>query len=232
MRLGRSSISLVVAMLGTLLLAGCGGGDSGNGIDKLSAKDALAKVKTATADVRSVHVKGTINQSGKPLSLDISVGKSAAQGAIGVGGGTMDLRLVDGVTYFRGDTKVFAAFGANPAQAGLAAGRWIKDTSATGPAGSFASFLDLQKLFDALLTPQGTIKTGGSASVNGKKAEILIDSSAEGGKLYVAETGAALPLRIERAGDNGGRVDFVDYNAAVSVDAPADAVDITQLGGG
>jgi len=231
-RLPRQSTSLVVAVLGALLISGCGGGGGGNGIDKLSADDALAKVKAATADVTSVHVKGTIQQSGKPLTLDVEVGSAAAEGSIGVGGGTMDLRFVDGVTYFRGDSKVFAAFGANPAQASLAADRWIKDTSSTGPAGSFAAFLDRKKLFDALLTPQGTVKTGGDASINGTKALVLVDSSAEGGKLYVAETGDALPLRIERTGDNGGRVDFLDYNADVSVDAPSGALDISQLGGG
>jgi hypothetical protein len=230
-RLPRRTPHLAVALLSAALVAGCGGGSSGNGIEKLSAKDALAKVKTATADVKSVHVKGTINQSGKPLTVDVSVGSAAAEGSIGVGGGTMDLRLVDGVTYFRGDSKVFAAFGANAAQASVAAGRWIKDTSSSGPAGTFSAFLDEKKLFDALLTPQGTISKGGSATVNGKKAVILIDSSAEGGKLYVAETGEALPLRIERTGSNGGRVDFLDYDVDVNVDAPSGAVDISQLGG-
>jgi hypothetical protein len=232
MRLRRPYPHLVVALLGATLLAGCGGGgDKTNGIDKLSAKDALAKVKTATSSVKSVHVKGTINQSGKPLTLDVSVGSAAAEGHIGVGGGTMDLRLVDGVTYFRGDSKVFAAFGANAAQASLAAGRWIKDTSSNGPAGSFAGFLDEKKLFDALLTPEGTISKGGTATINGKKAQVLIDSSSAGVKLYVAETGAALPLRIERTGSSGGRVDFLDYNADVQVDAPSGALDISQLGG-
>jgi len=231
--MGRRSASCVVALLGALLLVGCGGGGSGgNGIEKLSGDDALAKVKAAAADVSSVHVKGTINQSGKPLTLDVEIGTSAAEGHIGLGGGTMDLRLVDGVTYFRGDSKVFAAFGANAAQSSLAAGRWIKDTSASGPASSFSGFLDRKKLFDALLSPEGTVKSGGSATVNGKKAAVLIDSSADGGKLYVAATGPALPLRIERSGDNGGRVDFIDYNADVSVDAPSGALDISQLSGG
>lgn len=214
------------------MLGGCGGGAKSNGIDKLGADAALAKVKAAVADVSSVHVKGTINQSGQPLRLEVSVGSDAAQGTVDVGGGTMDLRLVDGVTYFRGDAKVFAAFGANAAQASVAAGRWIKDTGTGGPAASFAAFLDRKQLFDNLLTPQGTVSTGGSATVNGQKALILIDNSSQGGKLYVASTGAALPLRIARSGDNGGQIDFTDYNADVSVEAPSGAIDITQLGAG
>jgi hypothetical protein len=226
-------LALLSALLGVALVSGCGGGGGkSNGIDKLSASDALTKVKAATADVHSVHVKGQINQSSQSITLDVSVGEKAASGTINIGGGTMDLRLVDGVTYFRGDSKVFAAFGANGAQASLAAGRWIKATGSTGPAASFATFLDLKTLFSQLLTPQGTISTGGTATVNGHKALILIDSSSEGGKLYVATTGAALPLRIERSASNGGRIDFLDYNAGVSVSAPSGAVDLSQLTGG
>ena len=220
------------ALGGIALVAGCGGGAKSNGIDKLGPDAALAKVKAAVADVKSVHVKGTINQSGQPLNLEVFVGSDSAQGSIGVGGGTMDLRFVNGITYFRGDAKVFAAFGANAAQASLAAGRWIKDTSTSGPAASFAGFLNRKQLFDNLLTPQGTVSAGGSATVNGHKALILIDNSSQGGKLYVASTGAALPLRIARTGANGGQIDFTDYNADVSVEAPAGAVDITQLSGG
>jgi hypothetical protein len=220
------------ALAGTALLTGCGGGAKSNGIDKLGPQAALAKVKAAVSDVKSVHVKGTINQSGQPLRLEVIVGSDSAQGSITVAGGTMDLRLVDGITYFRGDAKVFAAFGANAAQASFAAGRWIKDTSTSGPAASFAGFLDRKQLFDNLLTPQGTVSTGGTATIDGREALILIDNSPQGGKLYVETKGAALPLRIARTGDNGGQIDFTDYNADVSVEAPPGAVDISQLSGG
>jgi hypothetical protein len=222
---------LLLPILAVLLVAGCGGGSKSNGIQKLSANAALAKVKAAAANVKSVHVKGAISQSGQSLTLELSVGTDAAQGKIGLGGGTMELRLVHGITYFRGDSKVFGAFGANATQSAQAANRWIKDTGTSGPASAFAAFLDTKKLFGQLLTPQGSLSTGGNATINGQKALILVDSSAQGGKLYVAETGSALPLRIERTGSNGGRIDFTDYNAAVKVDIPAGAVDISQLGG-
>ena len=226
------TMTALLALSGVALLAGCGGGEKSNGIDKLSADAALTKVKAAVADVKSVHVKGTINQSGQPLNLEVFVGSAAAKGTIGVGGGTMDLRFVDGVTYFRGDAKVFTSFGANAAQASLAAGRWIKDTGSSGPAASFATFLDRKQLFDSLLTPQGTVTKGKTTTVNGKKALILVDHASAGGSLYVATTGAALPLRVARSGSDGGQIDFTDYNADVSVDAPAGAIDISQLSGG
>lgn len=223
---------LLGPILGISLLAGCGGGAKSNGIDKLSANDALAKVKTAVAQVHSVHVSGQFTQGGQTLTLDVSVGDSAAEGEIHVGGGQMDLRLVDGVTYFRADSKVLAAFGANAAQAGVAADKWIKDSGSSGPGASFGAFLDRKQLFDELLTPQGTISTGGTATVNGRKALILVDNSSSGGKLYVATTGSAVPLRIEKTGSSGGRVDFTDYGVTVNVQAPSGALDLSQLSGG
>ena len=230
----RPSTGLVPAALVAALaavLTGCGGSGT-NGVDKLSASDALTKVRTATESVHSVHVTGRINQSGQTLGLDLTVGTAAAQGDIELGGGRMDLRLVDGVTYFRGDQKVFAAFGANPAEASLASERWIRDTSTTGPAAVFSAVLNLQQLFKSLLTPQGSVRTGGDATINDHKALVLIDTSREGGKLYVAETGRALPLRIERVGSNGGRVDFSDYDADVNVEVPPGAVDLSKLSPG
>jgi hypothetical protein len=226
---------LLASLLGMALVAGCGGGSGGggsNGIEKLSATAALDKVKAATAKVKTVHVVGTIAQSSQTLNIDLHLGTDAAEGTIVVGGGNMDLRLVDGVTYFRGDSKVFAAFGVNPAQAGLVADKWIKDTGGSGPASSFASLLDRKQLFDSVLSPQGTIKTSGTATVAGKKAFVLVDSSSDGGKLYVADTGPALPLRIEKNGTGEGRIDFTDYDADVNVTAPSGAVDISQLVGG
>ena len=230
----RAPARLLAALLGAALLAGCGGGSGGssNGIDKMSATDAIAKVKTAVADVKSVHVKGSVSQSGQSFTLDVSVGSDAATGSIGFGGGTMDVRLVDGVTYFRGDSKVFAAFGANAAVSSQAAGKWIKDTGSSGPAAGFATFLNRQQLFDQLLKPNGTVKKGGTTTVNGEKAVILIDEdSSSGGKLFIAATGKALPLRIE-PNTGQGSIDFLDYDADVNVEAPSGAIDISQLSGG
>lgn len=236
MRMRGSLRALIWPVVAVALVAGCGGGAKSNGIDKLSATAALSKVKAAVANVKSVHIKGTVNQSGQALTLELFVGTDVAKGTIGLGGGTMQLRLVNGVTYFNGDASVFTALGANAAQSSQVAGRWIKDSSSTGPAAGFSVFLDRDKLFDSLLAPQGTVTKGGSATVNGQKAVILIagssSSSSGEGKLYVASTGDAVPLRVERDGSNGGRIDFTDYNADVQVDAPAGAVDLSQLNPG
>lgn len=222
------SLSAVAA---AALLAGCGGGGGGdNGIEKLSGAKALAKVKADVADVQWVHAKGQINQGDKTLQLDVHAGHDVGEGTLVVGGGQLELRLVDGVAYIRADKDAMAALGASPAEAGLAAGKWLKSPESQGAFASFAGFLEADKLFGSLLTPSGTVSTGRTTTVNGTKALALVDSTNDAGTLYVSETGKALPLRIVKTGSGGGRVDFTDYGDPVDVSAPAGAVDVSQLG--
>jgi hypothetical protein len=223
---------LLAALVVLVLLGGCGGSDAGtNGIEKLSADKALAKVKADAATVKSVHVKGKIVKEGQTLELDVHAGAAEGEGTLVIGGGTLDIRLVDGIAYLRGDEAALQALGAPPAEVSSTADKWLKSQAAGGPFESFTLFLDRQKLFDSLLDPKGTLESGETTTVSGKKAYTLVDTSTDGGTLYVAATGKALPLRIAAAGTEGGTVDFLDYDAAVNVEAPADAVDLSQLGG-
>jgi hypothetical protein len=224
----RAKLLGAVAML--VLLGACGGGAKDNGIEKLSADQALAKVKAAANAITSVHVKGAIDQNGTSLALDVHLGKSSGSGTLTISGGQLEIRLVAGTAYVLGDQAALTAAGAPASQASLAAGKWLKGSATSGSLSSFSSFLNLKSLFNALLTPQGSLKTGTSTSVNGVKAFTLIDTSTSGGTLYVAQTGKALPLRIKKSGSGGGTIDFTDYDAKVTVTAPAGAIDISQLG--
>ena len=225
-------VKFLAALVVIVLLGGCGGGASTNGIEKLSADKALAKVKADAATVKSVHVKGKIVKNGNTLGLDVHAGAGEGEGTLLVGGGTVEIRLVDGVAYLRGDEAALQSFGASAAEVSSTANKWLKSQASGGPFESFTLFLDRSKLFDSLLDPSGTIKSGSTTTLNGKKAYTLIDtSSTDGGTLYVSATGKALPLRIAAAGTEGGTVDFLDYDAPVNVEAPAGAVDISQVGG-
>ena len=54
-----------------------------------------------------------------------------------------------------------------------------------------------------------------------------------GATLYVAASGAPRPLRLQRSGTSpagvAGTLDFSDYDAALTVAAPAGAIDIAKL---
>jgi hypothetical protein len=230
-------LRLLAVLVATVLLGACGGSSGGesNGIEDLSADDALAKVKTDTATVSSVHVKGKLVQSGNTLELDVHAGDNEGEGTLTVGGGTVELKLVDGTAYLRGDETALTSFGASEQEIAATADKWLKSPAAGGQFDSFSLFLDLDKLFDSLLDPSGELETGSTTTIQGQQAFTLIDKGSEadstGGTLYIAATGKALPLRLAKAGDDGGSVDFLDYDAPIDVEAPSDAIDISQLGG-
>ena len=231
-------LKLLVAVVALMLVGACGGSSGGgesNGIEKLSADKALEQVKADADTVKSVHVKGKISQSGNTLELDVHAGDAEGEGTLTVGGGTVEIKLVDGTAYLRGDETALKSFGANDQEVAATANKWLKSDAASGPFASFTAFLDRDKLFESLLDPNGTLKTGDTTTINGQPAYTLVDTATEaeggGGTLYVSATGKALPLRIAKAGTEGGSVDFTDYDAAINVEAPADAIDISQLGG-
>lgn len=227
------------ALVTIALVGGCGGGSGGgsetNGIEKLTADKALAKVKADAATVKSVHVKGEIVQDGNTLGLDVHAGDAEGEGTLTVGGGTVELKLLDGTAYLRGDETALKSFGASEDELAATAGKWLKSSASGGEFDSFSLFLDTSQLFTSFLDPNGTIQAGKLTTINGKQAFTLIDSATEaeggGGTLYVSATGKAVPLRIAKAGSEGGSVDFLDYDAAINVEAPEGAIDISQLGG-
>jgi hypothetical protein len=134
---------------------------------------------------------------------------------------------VDGNAYLKGGADALTAMGAPSTAASLMADKWLKTSASNGQFAGFASLLDIDKFVSDLLTPSGTPQKGKLTDVDGAKAYTLIDP--DNGTLYIAATGDPLPLRVEKSGDDGGRVDFTDFNDDLSVEAPAGAVDISQL---
>jgi len=225
--IGRRAGALLVALL---LVAGCGGAKA-NGVDKLSPQAAIAKVKHDLATVKTVHVRGHFVDTGKTYAIDLRLKHGAGSGTITIAGGRMDVVRLGDIAYFRGDVAALRAAGATTAQAGLVAGRWLKGSATTGDFAGFAALLDLDQLTSQLLTPSGTVAKGKPATIGGAKAIALVDKGEQGGTLYIALTGRALPLRVVNTGSSPGTIDFFDYDAGVSVSAPAGAIDLSKLGG-
>ena len=65
------------------------------------------------------------------------------------------------------------------------------------------------------------------ATLDGK--QVVVVSQQDGSKLYVANTGAAYPLRAAFKGRAGGRIDFTQYGADLRISAPENPVDIGKL---
>jgi hypothetical protein len=227
----RGRAASVIAAIGVALLSGCGGGSSGNGVASKSPEEVVAAAKAAASHAASVHMAGSIISEKKPISLDMElVAGKGAKGHLTLEGFGIDIVAVEHAFYLNGSAAFYTHI-AGPAAAQLLQGKWLKAPTTSGEFASFAQLTNLPKLIDTTLASHGALSSGGTTTVNGRKAVAVTDAS-KGGTLYVAATGTPYPLQIAKNGAGGGRISFDRWNQPVTLTVPANAINITQLQNG
>jgi hypothetical protein len=221
---------LTVALLAVLvlLLAGCGGSSSGNGVESKSPTAILQTTKEAASKAVSVHISGSIVSGGKPIALDMELlaGKGG-KGKISQEGFTINLIQTSGSVYING-SSAFYKHVSGAAAAQLLQGKWLKAPANSGDLASLADLTDLSKLVDTALADHGSLTKGSTATIEGQKAVGLNDTS-KGGTLYVATSGKPYPLEITKTGKESGKVTLDRWDQPVTLKAPAGAIDISEL---
>ena len=245
-------------------VSGCGGGghtasrSSGAGLAAEPAARILAAAEAAIDHVHSFHLQATAAIPGTTVSESTYLllpGKATL--AEQNGSDTLDLRAVSGMIYFRGNRTYYASIGVRGAELAALPGRWVSAAPAQVPtAGGLLALTQPATLGLCLLGQHlGTLSVGGTASVGGRRAVVLLDAGdrpgSAPGRIYVAATGPPLPLRITRTqrARPGGTSDAVcdepasqlvsssnefisAVNAPLTINAPTDAVSLTQAASG
>jgi hypothetical protein len=203
-----------------------------NGIaDKPPAQIAAAAVK-ALASARSVHMKGTVRESGARYTFDFVLTRASAKGSmtapmLGVKHAQFDFVVAEGKLFIRSSTLWQKAGG--PAAAELLNGRWV-----VLPKASFHDFPFRNiRLFARSIHCGSSGKprmAGAVTMINGRPA---IPVKCADSIVYVATTGPPFPLRAVPATHTAqkGAVDFIAYNVPVTIGPPPHAVDLNQLRG-
>ena len=198
----------------TLLIAGCGSGDSqvggggagDNGVAAKSAEEILAEASTALKAAQSVHLKGTLKEDDRAVSVDLRLGRDAAQGSIVYGpDASVELIKTGGKLYQSASTIA----GPQPWEIVPAS-----EQDSTG------ALLDLGRIADDMLEADGTLNKGATTTVAGQPAIAVQDTDSV---LYVATTGTPYPLRVAGSASEDSALDFLDYNTPVAVTPPKDA---------
>lgn len=232
MRLRSLQLTATLLALVPAAVAGCGGSSSssGNGVASKSATEIVNEAKTAADGASSVHVSGSVKSAGAPVTLDLNLqsGKGG-KGEISQGGYTFKLILVGETAYISGSSAFYKHLGGSAA-ASLLAGKWLKVPVNTGEFASFSSLTNMRKLLDTTLSSHGSLQKGSTSTVGGQQA-IAVTDSTKGGTLYVATTGKPYPLQLSKGGSESGTISFGDWNAPVTVEAPAHSVDLAELKG-
>ncbi len=224
--------SLACVPIALAALAGCGdSSSSGNGVSSKTPTEIVSAAKTAADSASSVHVTGSIVNAGSTIALDMELLKgTGGRGKLSQDGLSFELVEVGGSVYIKGSPAFYRHF-AGGAAAQLLQGKWLKAPADSGSFATLGSLTDLRKLLDSTLASHGSLSKGATTKIEGQEAVGVKDLS-RGGTLYVATTGKPYPLRIAKSGSGGGAVTFSDWNAPVTVTAPAKAVDLSQLESG
>ncbi|HEY7537187.1 MAG TPA: hypothetical protein VH721_04310 [Gaiellaceae bacterium] len=224
MKLRRLAPLLVAAAL----VAGCGGGASGNGVADKSADEIVADAGAAAKEATSVYVHGGTTSGSSPIEIDMHlVAGEGGAGHLVANGLSFDVVRIGDKAYFKGDDALWRQLGGEAAVA-LLHDRWLVAPATSGELASFAPLTDIEQLFDALLGDHGTLEKGDETEIDGNPA-IAVEDTAEGGTLYVATTGEPYPLKVEGGSDSPGTISFDDWNEEYELTAPEGAIDIAQL---
>ena len=242
MAIGWRSMGAVVAAIA--LLSGCGGAEetepkakasstkpSPKPLAGLTAQQILDKSKVAAVASGSVHVSG--DSDGITMDLRATkAGDGKGTMSYGAGGvdGTVELVVRNGQLYVKGD-KRFWTKNANKAVAQILTGKWLMDDKKDPQFGDLAEILDLDKILEEGLKPEGTISLARGRDVGGQATVGLLDTSAKGneGTLYIADADKPFPLLAVSA--EGEEMAFSEWGASVTVAAPPEelVIDIAEL---
>jgi hypothetical protein len=213
----------VIALVLALGVAACGSsGSSGNGVASKSPAQILTAVAKAVDGVKSVHVSGSTDTNGTPVTLDLSLrAGSGGKGTMAENGLSFQLVVVGGKVYLYG-SEAFWRHVANANAAALFKGKWLV-APASGQFAQIVPLTNVSQLFKQLLASHGPLRKSGTSTVNGTKVVGLRDKS-NGATLYVAANGPPYPIEIVQPGTRGGHFTFDRYNAPVTVTAPAHTI--------
>jgi hypothetical protein len=234
MRRRAKLLAPVLASLAVLaVLAGCGGSSSssGNGVADKSPTEIVAATKAAADSANSVHVSGSLVSGGTPITLDMDlIAGKGGRGQLSENGLSFELIAIGGTVYIKGSSAFYKHIGGKAA-AQLLEGKWLKAAATSSNFASIGQLTNLRQLIDQTLNEHGALAKGSTTTINAQKVVGVTDES-KGGTLYVAATGTPYPVQVSKSGSGSGTIAFGRWNEAVTLAAPANAIDIAQLAAG
>ena len=221
----RDAPIVAVAALVTLLLAGCGGGTSTNGLEDKSPAHIQEEAAAAIKGAKGVHVTGTGIADSTPAQVDLRIQNGSSSGTVTLEGADFEITRVGEVIYVKADEAALESLGVPPEMHGPGAHRWLK--LAPEEASGLEGF-SLDAFAQQLTMNESPLKTEvEQTELDGRR--VVVISQQNGSRLYVANTGPAYPIRGELKGANEGRIDFSQYGVDLEITAPENDVELGEL---
>jgi hypothetical protein len=191
-------------------------GPTDNGIAALDAPEILRRAQTALAGAGSYRMKGTVDNDGQKIDIDMRKGGGNVQGTIGIDGGILEVLQIGSDLYLRAEDSVWKGFLPKEQHAllGLFSGKHVKVDADNPSFGGFAEMFDPKEI----LPIEGAPTKGGPTTV-GSTPAITVVNEAGDGTLHVATVGEPYPLKVEGVAGEGS-IEFTDYGAPLTVTTP------------
>jgi len=214
---------LTVVAGAALLLTACGGGP----MDGKSGQEVADAAADALEKAGAVHVAGTIAQEGEEGEIDLQLQGADAIGTLTFGGSEIEFLNVGGTAYMKAPPGFWGSFGLPEEVAAQFEGQWV--TVPAEAASQFQQF-SLDGFVEELRNPSSDIKKDVKEDeLDGDP--VVIAEQQDGSTLTVANDEPAYPLEIKNKGDEEGTVTFSRFGEEEKIEAPADALDLTELRG-
>ena len=231
LQIARARAGAPLALLLAAALAGCGG-SAGNGIASKSPSEILAASNAAALSATSVHVVD--KNAGGPLSLTLNLelagdGGRAQLSLLGVA--FEEIRIAN-TLYVKGNPFFYKRLGRIErlgATVHVPKGTWLKAPANSGKLAQLAAFTERRELA-LILRSTGPLTKGAASTVNGQQViELKEAAKLFTGSLFIATTGKPYPIQLVKHGKESGQITFTGWNQAVSLAAPANAVELAKL---
>jgi hypothetical protein len=178
---------------------------------------ALADLKA----VSSVHVAGSVRDSGQAIGINLSMGARNCRGTLSIAGqGSFLLLKLGNTLWIKPDDQFWkhaAGTRLNPAELALVEGKYLQTTTKDSAFGSVSQLCDPRKFADAFGNQvHGAVK-GKTTRIAGQLALQLRDTT-DSDSAYVTISAHPEFLRLDGSGQ--GRLTFSDYNVPIPVTPP------------
>ena len=220
-----AGIALAVA-LAVAALAGCGG-SAGNGIASSTPAAILAASRAAATGAMSVHVVSNASEGRFAVTINAQLASDGGRAQLSLLGTAYEVIRIGETVYLKASPIVYRRLGVTtkPPQ-----GAWLSGP-VSGPLGELAAFTDLSGELNRLLPARNDVLAkGASTTLDGQHAlELNATGKLFKGVLYVPTTGKPYPIELVKHGRETGQSTFSEWNKPVTLDRPANTVELSQL---
>lgn len=223
---------LTAAMVGAFVLGATACGSGSGHFDGKAPEEIAEEARDAMATLESVTISSDLESQGQGITMRASIAADGScEGSVTAEAMEAEFVSVDGTEYLKADEEFWQGEGLEASDVG---GKWVQvpegEMSLTG------QFCDLEQITGEM--SQSEIEPDDWESIDGETIDgtetvgIRNTQNQDAGTtdLFVADSEDAYVLRSVRTGEIEGTVEFSDFNADFDFSAPADAVDLTELG--